>query len=291
MREFKTYNPIVNFTYFLSAIGFSMFMMHPAFLCITLVCAIMCSIMETGVRKTLRMLAMMLPFVLLMGAINPLFNHRGATILAYFPSGNPFTAESIYYGIGASVMLLSVILLFSCYNKVITSDKFIYIFGNIIPTLSLVFSMVLRFVPKMGRQAKEIINAQKALGRDVSKGNIIVKCKHWTKVISILITRSLENSVETSDSMRSRGYGSGKRTAYSIYRFDKRDTVALGWIILNSVIVLAGIFTGYTYYSYFPVLTINTSGFSILFYISYLMLLLTPAIIEVREACRWNALK
>ena len=89
MREFKTYNPIVNFTYFLSAIGFSMFMMHPAFLCISLICAIMCSVMETGIKKTLKTLLMLLPFVILMGAINPLFNHRGATILAYFPNGNP----------------------------------------------------------------------------------------------------------------------------------------------------------------------------------------------------------
>ena len=92
MREFKTYNPIVNFTYFLSAIGFSMFMMHPAFLCISLICAIMCSVMETGIKKTLKTLLMLLPFVILMGAINPLFNHRGATILAYFPNGNPLTA-------------------------------------------------------------------------------------------------------------------------------------------------------------------------------------------------------
>ena len=291
MREFKTYNPIVNFIYFLSAIGFSMFMMHPVFLIISLVCAIICTVMESGVKKALKSLLMLLPFVILMGAINPLFNHKGATILAYFPNGNPFTAESVCYGIGASIMLLAVFLLFSCYNKVVTSDKFIYIFGNIFPTLSLVFSMTIRFIPKLGRQAREIINAQKALGRDVSKGNIIVRCKRWAKVISILITRSLESSVETSDSMRSRGYGIGKRTAYSIYRFDKRDAVALLWIVINSVIVIIGMCTDSVYYTYFPSLTITAAAESAVFEVSYLLLMLTPAIIEVKEACRWKALK
>lgn len=291
MREFKTYNPIVNFTYFLSAIGFSMFMMHPAFLCISLIGAIMCSILETGIRKTLKTLLMMLPFALLMGAINPLFNHKGATILAYFPNGNPFTAESVYYGVAASVMLLSVIFWFSCYNKVMTSDKFVYLFGKVIPVLSLVLSMILRFIPRMGHQMKEIVNGQKALGRDVSKGNIITRCKRWAKVLSILVTWSLENAIEVSDSMKSRGYGLPGRTSFTVFRFDKRDIGALGWIIVNSVIVLTGIFTGYTYYSYFPILILDISGISVLFYISYLMLLMTPLIIERREAVRWKSLR
>lgn len=289
MREFKTYNPIVNFTYFLSAIGFSMFMMHPVFLCISLICAIMCSVMENGIKKTLKTILMLLPFVALMGAINPLFNHSGATILAYFPNGNPFTAESVYYAVGASAMLLSVILYFSCYNKVITSDKFICLFGKTVPVLTLLLSMILRFIPRMGHQAKEILNGQKVIGRNPSKGNIMVRCRRWTKVVSILVTWSLENSIEVSDSMKSRGYGLAGRTTFSIFQFDKRDAVALSWIIVNSAVVLTGIFAGYTYYSYFPVLTVNTSRISILFYISYLMLLMTPFIIERREAVKWNA--
>ena len=291
MREFKTYNPIVIFTYFLSATVFSMFMMHPVFLSISLTGAIVCSVMETGIKKSAKTLLLLLPFVILMGSINPLFNHKGATVLAYFPNGNPFTAESVYYGTGASVMLLSVIFYFSCYSKVMTSDKFIYLFGKTVPVLSLVLSMILRFIPRMILQAKEIVNAQKALGRTPSKGNIITRCRRWAKILSILVTWSLENAVEVSDSMKSRGYGLGGRTAFSVFRFDKRDAAALGWIVINSAIVITGIFKGYTYYSYFPVLSFEISGISILFYISYLMLLMTPVIIERREAVRWKYLK
>ena len=66
---------------------------------------------------------------------NLAFNHEGATILAYLPSGNPLTLESIVYGLSAAVMMASVILWFSCYNAVMTSDKFAYLFGRVIPAL------------------------------------------------------------------------------------------------------------------------------------------------------------
>ena len=291
MREFKTYHPIVNFTYFLAVIGFSMFLMHPAFLLVSRVCAIICSIMESGVKKSLKALLILFPFVLLMAVTNPLFNHKGATILAYFPSGNPLTAESVYYAIGAAGMLIAVIFHFSLYNKVMTSDKFIYLFGKVLPAISLVLSMILRFIPKMRRQAKEIILAQRALGRDEKKENIIVKCKRWVKVLSILITWSLENAVEISDSMKSRGYGFPGRTTYSIFRFEKRDAVALLWIVLNASAVIAGLCQGFLKYTYFPVVSASFTGISIAFEASYFFLMLTPVIIEVREACRWKALK
>ena len=80
--------------------------------------------------------------------VNPAFNHEGATILTYLPSGNPLTMESMFYGVAAAVMLASVVLWFSSYNEVMTSDKFVYLFGRIIPALSLVLSMALRFIPK-----------------------------------------------------------------------------------------------------------------------------------------------
>ncbi len=51
-----------------------------------------------------------------------------------------------------------VIQWFSCYNKVMTSDKFIYLFGRLIPALSLILSMALRFVPGLTGQLKVIRN-------------------------------------------------------------------------------------------------------------------------------------
>ena len=88
--------------------------------------------------------------------VNPAFNHEGATILTYLPSGNPLTLESILYGAAAAAMLAAVVTWFSCYTAVMTSDKFVYLFGRIIPALSLVLSMTLRFVPKFQAQLQVV---------------------------------------------------------------------------------------------------------------------------------------
>ena len=51
------------------------------------------------------------------------------------------------YGLASAALLSATLLWFTCYNTVMTSDKFIYLFGRVIPALSLVLSMTMRFVP------------------------------------------------------------------------------------------------------------------------------------------------
>ena len=101
--------------------------------------------------------------------VNPAFNHEGATILTYLPSGNPLTLESMLYGAAAAVMLASVVLWFSSYNEVMTSDKFVYLFGRVIPALSLVLSMSLRFIPKFKVQMQTVSEAQACIGQRYEK--------------------------------------------------------------------------------------------------------------------------
>ena len=88
-----------------------------------------------------------------------------------------------------------------------TSDKFVYLFGRVIPALSLVLSMTLRFVPKFKAQVKIVSSAQRCVGRDVSNGGVLQRARNGLTILSILVTWALENAIETADSMRSRGYG------------------------------------------------------------------------------------
>ena len=292
MNEFKKYHPIVNFTYFLCVIGFSMFLMHPVSLFVSFFAVVLYLLILKGKREAFTRFWIIVPISICTAVINSLFNHEGETVLGYLPSENPLTAESLFFGFAAAVMITSVVYHFSCYNEVMTSDKFIYLFGKIIPALSLVLSMVLRFVPKLIKRLKEIINVQKCIGRDISRGSLWQRMKLAVKIISILITWSLESSVETADSMKSRGYGLSGRTAYSIFHFDKRDYMALFWILITSAFVIAGTLCGFLYYRYFPsfAMTWKSAG-AIASQTAYLMLCLTPIIIEVRENYRWNSLK
>ena len=292
VNEFKTFHPVVNLVYFIFVVGFSCFFMHPVCLGISLVSGFIYSVMLKGKKQVKINLIYMLPMLIVMALINPAFNHEGITILTYLPGGNPLTLESIVYGFCAAAMIISVICHFSCYNEVMTSDKFIYLFGKIIPSMSLIISMTLRFVPRFVSQLKVIINAQRCMGRDVSSGSFIKRAKNGLNILSVMTTWALENAVETADSMKSRGYGIPGRTAFSIFTFDNRDKKALIGILILGAYTLVGNLMGGMYFRYFPsIKSADISLFGISLFVSYLLLCIYPVIIEIWEVRKWKSLR
>ena len=132
MRDtFSQFHPLVNFAYFLAVLLFAMFFMQPVCLIIAIVSSTAYAVYLSGRKAVMFSLKFMLPMFILAAVINPAFNHRGITILAYLPGGNPLTLESIIYGLAAGIMLVSVIQWFSCYNAVMTSDKFVYLLTTV----------------------------------------------------------------------------------------------------------------------------------------------------------------
>ena len=287
---FSNYHPAVNFLYFALVFGFSMVLMHPLCLFISLICALIYSIELKGSKAIRFNLLFLLPIMIITALINPVFNHEGATIIAYFHTGNPLTLESILYGLAASTMLASVFTWFTCYNEIMTSDKFVYVFGRIIPGLSLILSMALRFVPKFKTQIKEVSQAQRAIGRDISNGGIFERIGQGITILSIMISWALENSIETADSMKSRGYGLEGRTAFSIYRFEKRDKLALiGISLLGSYILFGAIIGGFKW-RYFPTMKGQGLGiFPISLWLAYIVLFIMPIIINRQEEKQWES--
>ena len=150
MRErdsFSGYHPVVTMLFFVLSITGTVLFTHPVCLVLSFACAFAYACYLHGVRHLRFQLKFMLPLMVITAVINPAFNHQGATILLYFKNGNPLTLESILYGLFAALMLVASITWFSCFNAVMTSDKFVYLFGRLIPALSLVLSMSLRLVP------------------------------------------------------------------------------------------------------------------------------------------------
>ena len=225
--SFQKYHPLVNFLYFSLVIGFAMALNHPLAQVISFTCGCIYAVQAEGKKAVLFSLRWCLPIMLLTAFMNPAFSHEGVTVLLYFPTGNPLTLESILYGLSTGLMLATVMLWFMNFNRVIVSDKFIYLFGKLIPAMSLVLSMTLRFIPKFKSQMDTVLDAQKCIGRDISRGSIWQRTKIAIMVLSIMITWALENAIETADSMKSRGYGLKGRSAFSIYHFDDRDQFAM----------------------------------------------------------------
>jgi energy-coupling factor transport system permease protein len=231
----------------------------------------------------------MLPVLIMTALINPLFNHEGITILMYLPDGNPLTLESVVYGGAAALMLVTVISWFSCYNAVMTSDKFVYLFGRVIPALSLILSMSLRFIPRFNAHLKAVSNAQKCVGRDMSNGGLLKRAKNGILILSIMVTWALENAIETSDSMKSRGYGLQGRTAFSLYRFDRRDMTALIYILLCVIYIIIGAALNGLYFSYFPVVQGEWNGaYTVSLFAVYFALAVLPLTLNIKESQKWK---
>ncbi len=260
---FSQCHPMLNFFYFAAVLIFTMFNQHPVFLAISFFGAESYAVWLNGAKKTLKMnLLFTLPGILIIALINPVFNHYGVTPLVYLErSGNAVTLEALVYGLVSGCVMFTVIEWFSCYHRVMTSDKFIYLFGRVIPAMSLMLSMALRFVPRLAAQLRVIRNAQKCSGRDISNAGFIKKLKYGADILSILVTWALENAIETANAMKSRGYGLPGRTAFSIYRLTKRDRL-LGLLMLSLFVVCTcGCARGAAFASYQPVILL--AGFAV----------------------------
>ena len=288
---FEGYHPLITFLYFSMVFTGTLAFPHPLAQVISLVGALTYAIRQEGSAATRFALTFCLPMLLLTAIINPAFSHAGVTILAYLPTGNPLTLESILYGLSAGTMLACALLWFRSFNRVISSDKFVYLFGRIAPVLSLVLSMTLRFVPRFHRQLAVVAQGQRSIGRDVSRGSLWSRTKTAITIVSVTVTWALENAIETADSMKSRGYGLKGRTAFSIYRFDGRDWNMLRWLGLCGLFLLSGGVAHGFDFRYFPSIRGATpTPFSCTFYLVYFALCITPVVINIREERTWNSI-
>ena len=143
---FSTYSPVINFTFFIGAVVFGMVLIHPGFLVCSVVSAVIYYLIVKG-RCAVKLLAGLIPVFAAVTLINPLLNTQGSRVLFTYMGGRPYTAEALFYGMALAAMFAAVVLWFSCYNVVMTSDKFIHMFGRMAPSVSLILTMVLRLVP------------------------------------------------------------------------------------------------------------------------------------------------
>ena len=286
---FSSYNPIINFFFFACAIGLGMFFMHPIYLVCSLVLAVVYYLTIEG-AKGLKFLVLMIPLMVLLTIINPLFNSAGEHVLFnYF--GRAYTMEGLMYGAAIAFMFVSVLSWFASYNAVMTSDKFVYIFGRFLPSISLVLTMILRLVPNFQKKASQIATARMCVGKAGDNTDKKEKIGNAMTVLSGLTTWALEGGIVTADSMRSRGYGSGKRTNFAIYRFDSRDVILLIVMIgLVGGICVCGLMGGAAVI-YTPALEITFNIYTIIGSLMYFCLLAIPSFINIMEEIIWHILR
>lgn len=278
---FATYHPAVCMLFFLEAICFSFCTQQPVYVVMTCFFAGAYLIFLKGARPFLRSMGAFIPMVVFIGLLNSLFNSAGATLLWRW---GPFsvTLEGLAYGLAVGGMLVAVLLWFSCYNEVMTEDKFTYLFGKRVPTISLMVSMISRWIPRMVSRGHSVYDSQEALigCYDQSKSG---KVKRSLRMATVLAGLGMEDSVQTADSMCARGYGSAKRTSYARYKWHVRERVVMGFLIALAVVNAVLLVTGAGSFKFYP----RVSQIEFLWgYITYALMLGMPFLVELERLKR-----
>jgi energy-coupling factor transport system permease protein len=289
VRELEDYNPAAVLAYFLAVTLTAMFTMNPVMLALSLAGA---AALFTVKNREKRMRAHLpyLALFLVSALVNPIFSHNGATVL-FVVNDSPVTLEAFLYGVDAAAMITAVLYWFRSFSQGMTSDRLLYLFGAASPKLALVFSMALRYAPLFRAQAGRIGRAQKGLGL-YRENNAPDTMRGGVRIFSVLVTWALENGIITADSMDARGYGTGRRTFYSLYRFRRCDAVLLAAVLALFSVSAAGVFSGALSFAFYP--EISAAGLSPLACAAcaaYGLLAFLPVILEAGEALRWKSLR
>lgn len=277
--NFERYHPMVIALFFVGGIGYTLYNLHIVILGISFFGAFLFAIQLIGKKMIRKLLLGYVPFMIMAIAFNVMFNHSGETLLFYL-NANPVTLESIVYGSILSLLFVTEILWISCLNKIMTVDKLLCLTGKIHPKLGLFVSMTLRFIPRYKAQLHRIYDGQKCIGRDVTKGNIFRRLLIFISCISILITWSLENAVDVISSMKSRGYGTCKRTSFSPIIMTKRDIRVL---LLELCLILVTLGSGRKISARYSPYIYLTKHLSWIFLIAFSLYVILPTILYIKE--------
>lgn len=103
------------------------------------------------------------------------------------------------------------------------------------------FTTAVRFVPVLAEEAQTIMDAQKARGLELEKGNLMKRIRNYIPVLIPLIVSAIRRSLELAEAMESRAWGAcKKRTNLYALKLHKGDYALLA--ISVAILVAASYF-------------------------------------------------
>jgi energy-coupling factor transport system permease protein len=204
------------------------------------------AIIFSAIIPLLFLFVMQIPFVLLAGVQKQwLRSLRGALFLALFIfivniAGNffaqGFTVTAANWENAASMTLRFVVLVesFSVFFLTTSPDHLgLALEQSRVPyEFSFAFTTAVRFVPVLAEEAQTIMDAQKARGLELEKGNFMKRIRNYVPVLIPLIVSAIRRSLELAEAMESRAWGAAKkRTNLYALKLHKGDFALLAIIV------------------------------------------------------------
>jgi energy-coupling factor transport system permease protein len=289
MGAMKDLHPVTCFLYYILSIILTMLFFHPIYQATILIgCGLLC-LLQLGGKPLVRSLLFMTITGLSVLILNPLFTHRGETVLFFFWY-QPVTEESIMYGFTMALSLMSIFVIFLSFNHVITPGKFLFVFNGLFQQTGMLAMLAVRFVPLLNRRLGEITVIQRSKGIDPMIGSLQKRLRDAMLLLQVLLTVSLSDALQTADAMKARGYGLIKRRGmYQPYSFTHADFYFLGLSLFFFLVCIGGWMKGFGVLTIYPILdTIRLKSNEWLIYSSLVLFLLVPVVCEGRETWRWH---
>jgi len=102
------------------------------------------------------------------------------------------------------------------------------------------FTTAVRFVPVLAEEAQTIMDAQKARGLELEKGNFMKRIRNYIPILIPLIVSAIRRSLELAEAMESRAWGATKkRTNLYALKMRKGD---FALIAITATILAAAIY-------------------------------------------------
>ncbi|MGQ9623966.1 MAG: energy-coupling factor transporter transmembrane component T family protein [Candidatus Bathycorpusculaceae bacterium] len=193
---------------------------------------------------------MQIPFVILAGVQREwLRSLRGAVFLAtiifltnflfaYF--GARGLAESLENAAAMTLRFIVLIESFSIFFLTTSPDNLgLALEQAKVPyEFSFAFTTAVRFVPVLAEEAQTIMDAQKARGLELERGNFLKRIRNYIPILVPLIVSAIRRSLELAEAMESRAWGATKkRTNLYTLKMHRGDFVLL--IITFGILALA----------------------------------------------------
>jgi energy-coupling factor transport system permease protein len=115
------------------------------------------------------------------------------------------------------------------------------------------FTTAVRFVPVLAEEAQTIMDAQKARGLELEKGNILKRIRNYIPILIPLIVSAIRRSLELAEAMESRAWGAAKKlTNLYLLKLHKGDCILIG---VTALILIVTVYVRLYLFSLIPLIS------------------------------------
>ena len=207
------------------------------------VCAIFAiAIIFSELLPLIVLFMLQIPFVLLAGVKREWLNSmRGAAFLAtiifltnfifaFIGAGYTVTAQIVENATAMTLRFIVLVESFSIFFLTTSPDHLgLALEQTHVPyEFSFAFTTAVRFVPVLAEEAQTIMDAQKARGLELERGNFLKRIRNYIPILIPLIVSAIRRSLELAETMESRAWGAIKnRTNLYVLKMHRGDFVLL----------------------------------------------------------------